>query len=1526
VRSCALKMEFLEKSVVFQVWIRASLIGLCLGFSATAQASFELVSRVDGAPLPANAPNGEILSPSISSNGRFVAFTSNANNLVADDPNGPSSNSFVYDIFVYDRDTDAIELLTPGGNLNSSQPSISADGRFVAFASEASNLVAGDSSDPLSDIFLYDRTTDTTQKVTVGGNDDSRSPTISGDGRFIAFESRAGNLVAGDTNGSFDIFVYDTLTDTTELLAPGGGLLDGSRAPSISADGRFVAFTSAADNLAPGDTNGSIFDIFVFDRDTDTVELITAGGNSDSFRPSISADGRIVVFDSRATNFASGDTNGGNNDVFAYDRDTGTFELLTAGGNNASFQPTVSADGQVVAFRSSADNLLPGADSSGLLVYNRDTDVVELISTPPEVIGLTGLPSLSVDGQLVVFLAIDSNSQTNAFVSNRGTDSVIRLISANLLFEAVAGTRDSTSSSVSATGRFVAFESDASNLVAGDTNNRSDIFVRDRETQRTQILTLGANGDSGNPSISADGRFVTFQSVASNIEGAIPLVTPPFAVSDNIYVYDRDNDTTELVTTGTVNSSFSPTISADGRFVAFESRDPNLVSSDTNGTRPDIFVYDRQTSTTELITAGGNSDSFPSSLLSGSPSLSADGQFVAFHSSASNITSGDSNGTVFDIFVYDRTADILQRLTVGANGFSVRPSISDDGRFVAFESRASNLVANDVNGLTDVFVYDRQTATTQRLSAGANTQGRGPSISGDGGLVAFIANDALVVFDRVANTFELLAENALFNTFQGTRPSISADGQVISFTSEATDLSSEGVFVDNTNVFVSVDNVAPTADALSAATNEDVAVAVTLTGFDSDGDALSFQTATLPSNGVLSGTAPNFVYTPNADFFGADSFMFTSNDGSATSDPATVTISVVAVNDAPVALGTDTGATSLSTPEDTALAITLFGSDVEGDGLTYAVTAQPVSGTLSGTAPNLTYIPAINFNGTDQFSFTVSDGALTSAPATISLTVSSTDDAPSGSPQSLVTAANTPVSITLTGTDPDSASLSFSIFNLPANGTLSGDLPNVTYTPGNDFTGSDSFSFTVSDGVTTSPPATVSISVTEGVPPPVVNNAPVANAQSLSVAQDASVSILLTGSDADGDTLSFNFAALPANGSVSGTPPNLTYVPGSNFVGVDSFTFTVSDGTVTSSQATVTITVTEVVPPPEANSAPVANAQSVSVPQNTSVSILLTGSDADGDSLSFDFVALPANGSLSGAPPNLVYTPDANFMGPDSFSFTVSDAEDTSAVATVSISVVEGTVTLFSAVLPSSRSVEVGTTATAFATLINAGSLNAQDCAVRLPEGFPASFFYQASDSTTNEVIGQPNQVVDIPAGASQSFVFGITPTEAFSATQVALEFQCANAADAASFGGLNTLLLSASVAPVPDLIALVATLSQNGVMELSGNSGFFTSASINVGSAAMITVSADTGAATLPLALSLCQTDPVTSACINPTVPSTDPVIVEIAEGGTPTFAVFASASDPIALDPANSRVFLYFSDELGEVRGATSVAVANE
>ncbi len=447
-------------------------------------------------------------------------------------------------------------------------------------------------------------------------------------------------------------------------------------------------------------------------------------------------------------------------------------------------------------------------------------------------------------------------------------------------------------------------------------------------------------------------------------------------------------------------------------------------------------------------------------------------------------------------------------------------------------------------------------------------------------------------------------------------------------------------------------NDPPTADDQDVTTAEDTPVGITLTGSDPDGDPLSFVVLTQPSHGALSGSAPNLTYTPDADFNGSDSFTFKVNDGLLDSDPATVDITVTSVNDAPTATSQ-----SVSTDEDTSAAVTLTGSDVENSPLTFVVETQPSHGTLSGTAPDLTYTPDADFNGSDSFSFSVSDGDLGSGPATVDITVNSVNDAPTADPQSVSTDEDTSAAVTLTGSDVENSPLTFAVETQPTHGTLSGTAPNLTYTPDADFNGSDSFTFSVSDGDLGSGPATVGITVDS------VNDAPVADPQSVGTTEDTPVAITLTGSDVDDDSLSFAVISGPSHGTLSGAAPDLTYTPDSGYYGSDSFSFTVSDGSLTSSPAVVSISVNEI------NDAPDADDQDVTTAEDTPVGITLTGSDPDGDPLSFVVLTQPSHGALSGSAPNLTYTPDADFNGSDSFTFKVNDGLLDSDPATVDITV-----------------------------------------------------------------------------------------------------------------------------------------------------------------------------------------------------------------------------------------------------------------
>src|SRR5207302_543517 len=214
-------------------------------------------------------------------------------------------------------------------------------------------------------------------------------------------------------------------------------------------------------------------------------------------------------------------------------------------------------------------------------------------------------------------------------------------------------------------------------------------------------------------------------------------------------------------------------------------------------------------------------------------------------------------------------------------------------------------------------------------------------------------------------------------------------------------------------------------------------------------------------------------YAPALHYNGPDSFTFTVKDAALASTAATVSITVTAVNDPPVA-----NAQSVTTAEDTAKAITLTGSDVDGDSLTYAAATQPAHGTLSGTAPNVTYTPALNYNGSDCFTFTVQDATLVSTAATVSTTPTRRTSEPVANAQSVTTAEDTAKAITLTGSDVDGDALTYAIATQPAHGTLTGTAPNVTYTPALNYNGPDSFTFTVKDATLASTAATVSITVT----------------------------------------------------------------------------------------------------------------------------------------------------------------------------------------------------------------------------------------------------------------------------------------------------------------------------------------------------------------------------------------------------------------------------------------------------------------
>ena len=354
---------------------------------------------------------------------------------------------------------------------------------------------------------------------------------------------------------------------------------------------------------------------------------------------------------------------------------------------------------------------------------------------------------------------------------------------------------------------------------------------------------------------------------------------------------------------------------------------------------------------------------------------------------------------------------------------------------------------------------------------------------------------------------------------------------------------------------------------------------------------------------------------------------------------------------------------SVTTAEDAPAAITLSGTDPDGNTLAFSITSHPTHGTLSGIEPNLTYTPAANYFGPDSFTFTVSEGSLTSEPATVLIEVTPVNDAPAAANDAYSTNEDVVLTVAAPGvlgndSDVDNPALTAVFVSGPSNGTLTLNADgSFSYTPNANFNGTDTFTYRVSDGTAESGAVTVTLTVTP------VNDAPVANSQSVTTNEDADGPIILTGSDLDGDALTFSVVDGPAHGTLTGTPPNLTYTPALNYNGSDSFTFRASDAGANSNLATVSITVTVV------NDAPVAANQSVTTNEDVALAITLGGSDVEGGALTFTITSGPSHGTLSGTAPNVTYTPAANYNGPDSFTFTANDGTADSAPATVSITV-----------------------------------------------------------------------------------------------------------------------------------------------------------------------------------------------------------------------------------------------------------------
>ncbi|MEC7232103.1 MAG: hypothetical protein VXW31_04115 [Planctomycetota bacterium] len=405
-----------------------------------------------------------------------------------------------------------------------------------------------------------------------------------------------------------------------------------------------------------------------FAQELSLVSVSATGQQPDqgSFDADVTADGRWVVFVSRGTNLIPDDTNG-TRDIFVRNTETGEITRINTGPagqqtDSYSGWPQISSDGRYVSYYSTSDAILE-ADANGftdIYLFDRETGANELISVS----------------------STEAQANGNSYVSRLTDD-----------------------------GRYVVFSSEASNLVPGDTNGLEDIFVRDRQLGETYRVSVSSSGDEGNSDpytadISNDGRFVTFGSDATN------LVAGGSTAQFNVYLHDRLTAETTLVSTGLGGQgadalTWQPRISGDGRWITYESRATDLVVGDTNGVK-DVFLYDVQSGQTSRVSvneAGEQGDDD-----SEDPSISDDGRYIAYSSQADNLVAGViTDGFAENVFVHDRMTGTVTLASIGPQGqvsdtYVGEPQISPEGGWVVFSTRSA-LVNEDLNGQTDVFIY-----------------------------------------------------------------------------------------------------------------------------------------------------------------------------------------------------------------------------------------------------------------------------------------------------------------------------------------------------------------------------------------------------------------------------------------------------------------------------------------------------------------------------------------------------------------------------------------------------------------------------------------------------------------------------------------------------------------------------------------------------------------------------------------------------------------------------------------------------
>jgi hypothetical protein len=932
--------------------------------------------------------NGDSFTAGISMDGQFALYVSYATNLVAGDSNNTS------DVFLRNLTSNTnilVSVRTSGGSGNgaSRNATMTPDARYIAFVSGATNLVAGDTNG-IPDVFVRDRIANTTVRVSVGAAGTgvgSEAPLITPDGRYVAFYSTATNLVPGITNKG-QIYVRDLVSNTTTLASTNAlTLLQSTTGATngfcfshqISDDGRYVSFAVGTNSFLNESASGLVLRQDLLTGNTDLIHTnanVPYQAYEDIRSLCMTPDGRYVAFIAN-TNVGSAALC-----VYRWDAQTGNTALVSGRTNNtvgaAAFCqfPQMDASGRYVAFNCSDLGLVTNALSGAMHLYLRDvqTGTTRLLNVGPNHTGYevstTTAPSLSTDGQLVVFdapdgglVASDNNRANDAFARN-WTSATTELISGrHASLPALTGRSSGNTSPLpfqsSSNGRFVVFTADGDDLVANDTNGLRDVIVRDLFLGTNLLVSAATNGFSANghsfdPVISDSGRFVAFTSSANNI-----VAGDSNGLLD-IFLCDLQTGTRTLVSVKTnanaAGNSEKAYVSPDGRYVLFRSEARNLVTATT--TSINLYQRDMQSGITRALTLGG----------AGTWSPTPDGSRIAF------IGLLGTSGAFMQMYVwntatasriYTNAIQSPRSVAISPNGLRVAyidnsgattlytthlvsnttatvssgtfPSywikLSQDGRYLAYATTAAK--ANDSNGVSDVWLYDCNTAATTQVCRAYNSNltpsgaSDFPEISPDGRFIAYrtfasnaAANDSnsaceLMLYDRIANTNYLLSRSVLgnftANNFTLYSKAFSGDSQTLTFSTWASDLlpgdynsGSDVVQVAlPTSVFRDSDN-----DGMDDTWETAYFGNVTHNGLaDSDGDGMKdlweFQTLTNPTNAnsafaarLSPGAAPTITWpamawrsyqVENRDDLGGASWQPLTNQPSLTGPNGTAT-------------------------------------------------------------------------------------------------------------------------------------------------------------------------------------------------------------------------------------------------------------------------------------------------------------------------------------------------------------------------------------------------------------------------------------------------------------------------------------------------------------------------------------------------------------------------------------------------------------------------------------------------------------